>query len=413
MDAPTAPIPLALAPLPSSNRVLPPPQVPLHVGFVGTGLIGKATLKQVGAHAPSLLATGGLDLRIAACADSKHMILASSADGMNPDAVDAAVGDRAVAEWDAGALAAETPVAADLDALVAKIVAHARATPDGAAVIVDNTSSDAVADRYGEWLAQGVHVVTPNKKANSGDLKRFRRFRAVADESGARWLYEGTIGAGLPVVSTLRTLRASGDRVRSVQGIFSGTMSFLFNTWDVGAGQPFSEVVLAAKKAGYTEPDPRDDLNGLDVARKVVIAARESGVDLALDDVDVQSLVPAELEDCDVAEYERRLPEFDGVIAEQAAAAAAEGKVLRFVGKVDAEKGTGSVELAKFDASHPFAGLQGADNILEISTARYSDEMSSTPLIIRGPGAGAQVTAGGVFGDLCKLGAVLGARVPV
>ena len=212
MDAPTAPIPLALAPLPSSNRVLPPPQVPLHVGFVGTGLIGKATLKQVGAHAPSLLATGGLDLRIAACADSKHMILASSADGMNPDAVDAAVGDRAVAEWDAGALAAETPVAADLDALVAKIVAFARADPDAAAVIVDNTSSDAVADRYGEWLARGVHVVTPNKKANSGDLARFRRFRASADESGAKWLYEGTIGAGLPVVSTLRTLRASGDR---------------------------------------------------------------------------------------------------------------------------------------------------------------------------------------------------------
>ena len=107
MDAPTPPNPVALTPPPSSNRLLPPPQVPLHVGFVGTGLIGKATLKQVGAHAPSLLATGGLDLRIAACADSKHMILASSADGMNPDAVDAAVGDRAVAEWDAGALAAE------------------------------------------------------------------------------------------------------------------------------------------------------------------------------------------------------------------------------------------------------------------------------------------------------------------
>jgi len=414
MDAPTASTPVALAPPPSSHRSLPRPQVPLHVGFVGTGLIGKATLKQVGAHAPSLLATGGLDLRIAACADSKHMILASSADGMNPDAVDAAVGDRAVAEWDAGALAADAPVAADLDALVAKLADFASAGgPNGAAVIVDNTSSEAVADRYGEWLAAGVHVVTPNKKANSGDLARFRRFQAAADEGESVWLYEGTIGAGLPVVSTLRTLRASGDRVRSVQGIFSGTMSFLFNTWNPGAGQPFSDVVLAAKSAGYTEPDPRDDLNGLDVARKVVIAARESGVDLALDDVDVQSLVPAELEDCDVAEYERRLPEFDGVIAEQAAAAAAEGKVLRFVGKVDAEKGTGSVELAKFDASHPFAGLQGADNILEISTARYSDEMSSTPLIIRGPGAGAQVTAGGVFGDLCKLGAVLGARVPV
>jgi aspartokinase/homoserine dehydrogenase 1 len=145
----------------------------------------------------------------------------------------------------------------------------------------------------------------------------------------------------------------------------------------------------------------------------VVIAARESGVDLALDDVDVQSLVPAELEDCDADTYVKRLPEFDSLIAAQAAEAEAEGKVLRFIGKVDAVKGTGTVELAKFDKSHPFAGLQGADNILEIQSMRYSDEMASTPLIIRGPGAGAQVTAGGVFGDLCKLGAVLGARVPV
>ena len=362
------------------------------------------------AHAPSLLATGGLDLRIAACADSKHMILASSADGMNPDAVDAAVGDRAVAEWDAGALAAETPVAADLDALVAKIVAFARADPDAAAVIVDNTSSDAVADRYGEWLARGVHVVTPNKKANSGALARFRRFRASADES-APMVVRGHHRRG----ATGGVHASHAARLRRPRPVRAGHLlrdDELLVQHRTRGGQPFSDVVLGAKKADTRSPTPRRPQRPGRGAEGV-IAARESGVDLALDDVDVQSLVPAELEDCDVAEYERRLPEFDGVIAEQAAAAAAEGKVLRFVGKVDAEKGTGSVELAKFDASHPFAGLQGADNILEISTARYSDEMSSTPLIIRGPGAGAQVTAGGVFGDLCKLGAVLGARVPV
>jgi homoserine dehydrogenase len=262
-----------------------------------------------------------------------------------------------------------------------------------------------------DWLKLGVHVVTPNKKANSGDLTRFELTKQAALDGNAFWLYEGTIGAGLPIVSTLRTLRASGDTIRVVQGIFSGTMSFLFNVWD--PTKPFSDVVFQAKQAGYTEPDPRDDLNGLDVARKVVIAAREAGLDLSLHDVDVASLVPAELEDCSVEEYLTRLPEFDSVIARQAMEADAEGKVLRFVGKVDVVAKTGTVELAKFPKDHPFATLQGADNIVEIQSMRYSAEMESTPLIIRGPGAGAQVTAGGVFGDVCKLGVMLGARVPL
>jgi homoserine dehydrogenase len=195
----------------------------------------------------------------------------------------------------------------------------------GAAVIVDNTSSEDVAERYAGWLAAGVHVVTPNKKANSGDLARFKATQAAAAESGAKWMVEGTIGAGLPIVSTLRTLRASGDRVKSVQGIFSGTMSFLFNTWD--PSKPFSETVMAAKAAGFTEPDPRDDLNGMDVARKVVIAARESGLDLSLDDVSVRSLVPKELEEGTADEYVARLSEFDGVMAAEAKEAAAEGMV--------------------------------------------------------------------------------------
>ena len=183
------------------------------------------TVKQVGAHAPALLADSGLDLRIAACADSKHMILAAGADGMTHKAIDAAIGDRAVADWDVAALNADAPTAADLDALVAKLKTNAAAT-GGAAVVVDNTSSEFVAGKYGDWLGAGVHVVTPNKKANSGDLARFKKFTKAAADGGAHWFYEGTIGAGLPVVSTLRTLRASGDAVRSVQGIFSGTMSF-------------------------------------------------------------------------------------------------------------------------------------------------------------------------------------------
>ena len=164
------------------------------------------TVKQVGAHAPALLADSGLDLRIAACADSKHMILAAGSDGMEHKAIDAAIGDRAVADWDVAALNADAPTAADLDALVAKLKTNA-ANTGGAAVVVDNTSSEFVAGKYGDWLGAGVHVVTPNKKANSGDLTRFKNFTKAAADGNAHWFYEGTIGAGLPVVSTLRTLR--------------------------------------------------------------------------------------------------------------------------------------------------------------------------------------------------------------
>lgn len=391
-----------------ARRLSSSAQVPLQIGFVGTGLIGNVTVKQVAAQAPALLASSGLDLRIAGATDSKAMMLAAADAGLSPAAVEAGTEGR-VSEWNAAELGgAVSPV--DLAAFAAALRAKAEAC-GGAAVIVDNTSSEDVADMYEAWLGAGVHVVTPNKKANSGDLARFQAIHAAAEASGAKWLYEGTIGAGLPIVSTLRTLRASGDSVKSVQGIFSGTMSFLFNTWD--PEKPFSEVVLMAKAAGFTEPDPRDDLNGMDVARKVVIAARESGLDLSLDDVSIRSLVPAELEGCSADEYMARMAEFDGVIAGEAKEAAAEGMVLRFVGKVDVAGKKGSVELAKFPKDHAFAGLQGADNIIEVQTMRYSDEMESTPIIIRGPGAGPHVTAGGVFGDLCKLGAQLGAAVRI
>ena len=379
----------------------------MHVGFVGTGLIGKVTVAQMAGRAPQLRDVG-LDIRITGATDSKSMIVANGADGMSLSRVEQAIGDR-VSDWDAVSVNA-TIGDVDLDAFV-NALQRAAKDSGGAAVVVDNTSSDAVASLYQDWLKRGVHVVTPNKKANSGDLTRFELTKQAALDGNAFWLYEGTIGAGLPIVSTLRTLRASGDTIRVVQGIFSGTMSFLFNVWD--PTKPFSDVVFQAKQAGYTEPDPRDDLNGLDVARKVVIAAREAGLDLSLHDVDVASLVPAELEDCSVEEYLTRLPEFDSVIARQAMEADAEGKVLRFVGKVDVVAKTGTVELAKFPKDHPFATLQGADNIVEIQSMRYSAEMESTPLIIRGPGAGAQVTAGGVFGDVCKLGVMLGARVPL
>ena len=165
-------------------------------------------------------------------------------------------------------------------------------------------------------------------------------------------------------------------------------------------------MVGAAKAAGYTEPDPRDDLAGMDVARKVTILARECGLDLELESVAVQSLVPEPLRGCATAEeYMSRLPEFDGEVGEMLAAAEAAGECLRFVGVVDVANGTGSVELRRYPKDHPFAQLNGSDNIIAFTTQRYSAQ----PLIIRGPGAGAEVTAGGVFSDLLRLAAYLGA----
>ena len=276
------------------------------------------------------------------------------------------------------------------------------AAPGTNICIADCSASEVVSDNYATWLSKGWHVATPNKKVNSGPLERYQKcIEATNSENGGKWYVEATIGAGLPVVSTLRTLVATGDEIRIVQGIFSGTMSFLFNTWD--GKSPFSEVVAQAKEAGYTEPDPRDDLNGMDVARKVVIAARESGLMISLEDVSVESLVPKDLEDVNAEEFMSRFSEIDASMTEKAAKADAAGNVLRFVGMVDVAAKKAEVKLAEFSKSHPFAGLSGADNILEIETQRYGPEGSSTPLIVRGPGAGADVTAAGVYGDIIAL----------
>ncbi|KAL9189463.1 hypothetical protein ACHAXT_009138 [Thalassiosira profunda] len=277
------------------------------------------------------------------------------------------------------------------------------AAPGANICVVDCSASEEIADRYEGWLSRGWHVVTPNKKCNSGPLDRYQRtLQASKAKENGEWYCECTIGAGLPIVSTIRTYKATGDEIRAVRGIFSGTMSFLFNEWD-GKSRPFSEVVASAKDKGYTEPDPRDDLNGMDVARKVVIAARESGLPLSLEDVEIESLVPDNLKDVSPEEFLRRFGEGDAAMAARAAKADAAGNVLRFVGEVDVVTQKATAKLAEFPKSHPFAGLSGADNIIEIVTKRYGPEMASTPLIVRGPGAGAYVTAAGVYGDVVSL----------
>lgn len=258
------------------------------------------------------------------------------------------------------------------------------------------------------FLKKGVSVITPNKKAFSSDLALWEDiFSSAANGSGPEGagyvFHESTVGAGLPVINTLKDLLETGDIVTKIEGVFSGTMSFLFNSFMPvgGGGGKFSAEVKNAKELGYTEPDPRDDLNGLDVARKLTILARLCGVKVASPTgFPVQSLIPSELETCSSGdEFMSQLHEFDSRIEAVKNEAEKEGKVVRYVGSVDVHTGAVEVGLQKFDVSHPIAALKGSDNIINFYTHRYG----KNPLTIVGAGAGGDVTAMGVTADLIRV----------
>ncbi|KAI1327377.1 homoserine dehydrogenase-domain-containing protein [Xylariaceae sp. FL0255] len=282
-------------------------------------------------------------------------------------------------------------------------VAAYLASAPAKAVLVDNTSSQDVADAYPLFLSRGISIVTPNKKAFSGSYKLWRDIFTAAGTSGAKVYHESSVGAGLPVISTLKDLVDTGDEVTRIEGVFSGTMSFLFNNFAPvqGEGGQWSAEVKTAKELGYTEPDPRDDLNGLDVARKLTILARLAGLPVeSPTSFPVQSLIPKELESASTGdEFLEKLPQFDSQIEETKVTAQQAGKVVRFVGSIDVATKALKVGLEMLDKAHPIAGLKGSDNIISFYTKRYG----SNPLIIQGAGAGGDVTAMGVTGDLIKV----------
>lgn len=270
-------------------------------------------------------------------------------------------------------------------------------------ILIDNTSNSSIAEAYPRFVEAGISIATPNKKAFSSELSLWNAiFKALEAPSGGLVYHESTVGAGLPIIGPLRDLVATGDKVETIEGIFSGTLSYIFNEFSTteASDVKFSDVVKVAKDLGYTEPDPRDDLNGLDVARKVTILARISGFNVeSPTSFPVESLIPKQLESVESSdEFMQKLPEFDGVIQKVKDAALAENKVLRFVGKVDFKNNKVSVEIGKYGFDHPFASLKGSDNVVAFKTERYPN-----PLIIQGAGAGAEVTAHGVLADALKI----------
>lgn len=266
-------------------------------------------------------------------------------------------------------------------------------------ILVDNTSNETIANAYPEFLKNNISIATPNKKAFSSDLALWE---SIMDATPGLVYHEASVGAGLPLISPLKEMIETGDEIVSIEGIFSGTLSYIFNEFSTiePSSVAFSSVVSTAKELGYTEPDPRDDLNGLDVARKVTILARIAGLKIqSPTSFPVKSLIPAELESVQSAqEYMEKLPQFDDEMSKLNSEAAKEGKVLRFIGKVDVVNQQASVEIIKYGHDHPFASLKGSDNVIAIKTKRYTN-----PLIIQGAGAGAEVTAMGVLGDVIKI----------
>ncbi|KAG2733760.1 hypothetical protein G9P44_003285 [Scheffersomyces stipitis] len=272
-----------------------------------------------------------------------------------------------------------------------------------ATILVDNTSNASIADYYPTFIKAGISIATPNKKAFSSDLKTWNEIFANSAVPGAGLVaHEATVGAGLPIIGPLRDLITTGDKVDKIEGIFSGTLSYIFNEFSTTekSDVKFSDVVKVAKKLGYTEPDPRDDLNGLDVARKVTILARISGFEVeSPTSFPVESLIPKELEGIEsAAEFLEKLPNYDADIQKIKDEAFAENKTLRFVGQVDFKANKVSVGIGKYPFDHPFSALKGSDNVISIKTERYPN-----PLIVQGAGAGSEVTAHGVLADTIKI----------
>jgi aspartokinase/homoserine dehydrogenase 1 len=349
----------------------------LNVFLVGTGLIGKELVKMMDLQFAKLASQNHLEINLVGIANSKKMLF--NADGITlMQAVDTML---------------KSGESMSLLAYYEKMESLNLSN----SIFVDCTSSEEVAGFYDRILSSNISIVTPNKKANSGSLERYKKLKSTTAKRGVKFLYETNVGAGLPVINTLNDLLISGDKALRIEAVLSGTLNFIFSSF--AEGMQFSEVVKEAKERGFTEPDPRDDLNGMDVARKALILAREIGLDLELSDIEVENLVPEECRsEMKVGEFFERLASFNSDFDELRDHAQRKNEKLRYMAIL--EGGKAKVSLASVGASHPFYTLSGSDNIILLTTERYKER----PMVIRGPGAGAEVTAAGVFADVIRIG---------
>lgn len=342
--------------------------------LVGVGGVGSELIEQV-KQQKEFLAKKDIEIRICALANSDKMLLNES--GLNLD------------NWKEDLEKAIQP--SDFDVLLSFIKFHHVVNP----VFVDCTSAQSVANLYARALKEGFHVITPNKKANTSGYNYYLEMRENARQSQHKFLYETNVGAGLPVIENLQNLLAAGDEVEKFEGILSGSLSFIFGKLEEGL--TLSQATLLAKEKGFTEPDPREDLSGADVARKLLILARETGLPLEFEDIEIEGILPKGFsEGMNRDEFLAALPALDEEFNKRVEAAKAEGKVLRYVGSITGTKCRVAIETV--DDNHPLYKVKDGENALAFLTRYYNP----IPLLLRGYGAGNSVTAAGIFADILR-----------
>ena len=349
--------------------------VELNVFLMGIGTVGGNLLQQLKMQQEKLLKEKHLKIKLTGVANTKKMVF--DRDGIE------------IANF------RELLDNSDKVSSIKGFVDEIKAMNIFNSVFVDCTASDLVASVYNEILKSNISIVTANKAAASSEFKNYAELKKIAKQKGVKFLFETNVGAGLPIINTLNDLVNSGDKILKIEAVLSGTLNYIFNT--ISAEIPLSKTIRLAKEEGYSEPDPRVDLCGVDVAKKVLILARESGYEIEMEDIHIKRFIPESYFTGSLEDFWKNIPQLDNEFEQKRAKLSRENKRWRFVAKF--ENGTGEIALLEVDEKHPFYDLEGSNNLVIYTTERYQQ----FPMLIKGYGAGASVTAAGVFADLIKV----------
>ena len=347
----------------------------LNLFVTGIGNVGRNLLQQISKQRANLVNDKALELRVVGLANSRKCLF--SRRGLDIDDYNDALKQ------------------AEIDATPERIAHEIVKMNIFNSVFVDCTACKEIAEQYKTLLSHNVNVVAANKIAASAKYATYRELKEIAAKRGVKFLFETNVGAGLPIINTINNLINSGDKILKIEAVLSGTLNFVFNT--VSASVPLSRAIEMAKEAGYSEPDPRIDMSGKDVARKIVILAREAGYEVEQEDVVQRGIIPVECFEGSAADFIENVRKFDATFEEMRRRAEADRKHLRFVAKLD--NGVVSTGLQEVGEEHPFYSLEGSNNVILITTERYKEY----PMEIKGYGAGAEVTAAGVFADIISI----------
>ena len=349
----------------------------LNLFVTGVGNVGSKLLEQIEKQTEYLIENLRLKIRVIALSNSKKMVLGE-------DALD-------LTQWKSKLEESQTKASRDV------FFKHAKKLNLRNSIFVDNTASEIIAKEYARYLNNNIGVVTCNKIAAADELNNYLNLKKISRKFGSPYLFETNVGAGLPIIDTLNNLIASGDQIIKIQAVLSGSLNFVFNNFKKGAS--FHDVVLEAQQEGYTEPDPKIDLSGIDVARKILILARESGMKIELEDIQNESFLPQEcLDTQDNKSFFESLIKHSDHFEKMLENVEKEGAKMKYVAQLENGKAKVGIQLIK--EGHDFYNLEGSDNIILFYTNRYKEQ----PLIVKGAGAGADVTASGIFADIIRIG---------